>query len=124
MTRRRNVSKVLCIGLTLAIAVNLLLVFYTKGTLQKVIPSSLRRELYLPKFEWNKAVIKRLSPLEVDLQHLSKFITLTWRGSCVCLGKQTKKKGMEEKMSERSGSYLSVAPFKHLALNSIPLNER
>ncbi|XP_008528775.1 probable polypeptide N-acetylgalactosaminyltransferase 8 isoform X2 [Equus przewalskii] len=79
MTRRRNVSKVLCIGLTLAIAVNLLLVFYTKGTLQKVIPSSLRRELYLPKFEWNKAVIKRLSPLEVDLQHLKEIMKLTMR---------------------------------------------
>ncbi|XP_058413592.1 probable polypeptide N-acetylgalactosaminyltransferase 8 [Diceros bicornis minor] len=74
MMLRRNVSKVLCLGLTLVIAVNLFLVFYTKGTLQKLILGSIQKELHLPLSEWNGAVIKRLSHLEVDLQHLKESL--------------------------------------------------
>ncbi|KAF6339369.1 polypeptide N-acetylgalactosaminyltransferase 8 [Rhinolophus ferrumequinum] len=70
MMLRRNVYKVLCFGLILVIAYNLFLVFYTKAILQKLILSSLQKELHLPLSEWNGTVIKRLSHLELDFQHL------------------------------------------------------
>uniref|UniRef100_A0A667FSB6 Polypeptide N-acetylgalactosaminyltransferase n=1 Tax=Lynx canadensis TaxID=61383 RepID=A0A667FSB6_LYNCA len=76
MMSRRNVLKILCIGLMLAIAITVLLVFYTKRTLQKLILRSLQKELHLPLSEWNKTVIKRFSHLEVDLQHLKESMKL------------------------------------------------
>ncbi|XP_039111686.1 probable polypeptide N-acetylgalactosaminyltransferase 8 [Hyaena hyaena] len=72
----RNVLKILCIGLTLIISINVFLVFYTKRTLQKLIWGSLQKELNLPLSEWNKTVMKRLSHLEVDLQHLKESMKL------------------------------------------------
>lgn len=70
---RRHLCKVLGIGLTLVIVYNLLLVVYTKMTLQKLILGGVRKELHLPLSEWNGTVIKKLSHLELELQHLSKF---------------------------------------------------
>ncbi|XP_062051443.1 probable polypeptide N-acetylgalactosaminyltransferase 8 [Lepus europaeus] len=68
MMSRRKISKVLCIGLSLLVAFNLLLMFYTKGTLQKLLLAGVPKGLHLP--EWEGAVIQRLSHLEVDLQQL------------------------------------------------------
>lgn len=86
MMLRRHLCKILCIGLTLIIVYNLVLVFYTKMTLQKLILGGVQKELHLPLSEWNRTVIKRLSHLELELQHLSKFLTVTWRGWCLCVG--------------------------------------
>ncbi|XP_075863862.1 putative polypeptide N-acetylgalactosaminyltransferase 8 isoform X2 [Microcebus murinus] len=72
----RKFPKVLCIGLTLVIAANLLLAFYAKGTLQKLILGGLHKELRLPLSEWDGAVVKRLSHLEVELQHLEESMKL------------------------------------------------
>lgn len=79
MMLRRNVYKVLCIGLLLVVAYNLFLVFYTKAILQKLILSSLQKELHLPLSEWNGTVIKRLSHLESDFQHLKKSMKLAMK---------------------------------------------
>nr|XP_019574171.1 PREDICTED: probable polypeptide N-acetylgalactosaminyltransferase 8 [Rhinolophus sinicus] len=79
MMLRRNVYKVLCIGLILFIAYNLFLVFYTKAILQKLILSSLQKELHLPLSEWNRTVIKRFSHLELDFQHLKKSMKLAMK---------------------------------------------
>lgn len=79
MMLRRNVYKALCIGLTLVIAYNLFLVFYTKAILQKLIQSSLQKELHLPLSEWNGTVIKRLSHLELDFHHLKKSVKLAMK---------------------------------------------
>lgn len=76
---RRNVCKVLCIGLLLVVAYNLFLVFYTKAILQKLILSSLQKELHLPLSEWNGTVIKRLSHLELDFHHLKKSMKLAMK---------------------------------------------
>lgn len=81
---RRNVLKIPCIALALVIATNVFLAFYTKRTLQKLIWGDLQKQLHLPLSEWNRTVIERLSHLEVDLQNLSKFITLSLR-VCVCV---------------------------------------
>ncbi|XP_032111841.1 probable polypeptide N-acetylgalactosaminyltransferase 8 [Sapajus apella] len=75
----RKLPKALCIGLTLAIAVNLILVFFTKGTLQNLFMGGLHRELPLPLSERHVAVIKRLSHLEVELQHLKESVKLALR---------------------------------------------
>lgn len=79
MIHRRNFPKVFCIGLSLVIAVNILLVFYTKETLQNLILGRLHKEFHLPSPEWDGNMIKRLSHLEADLQHLSKFSMLSLR---------------------------------------------
>ncbi|XP_008574859.1 PREDICTED: probable polypeptide N-acetylgalactosaminyltransferase 8 [Galeopterus variegatus] len=79
MIFRRKFPKVLCIGLALVIAINLLLAFYTKGTLQNLVLGGLQRELHLPLSEWNRAVIKRLSQLEVNLQHLEESMKLAMK---------------------------------------------
>ncbi|XP_019516517.1 PREDICTED: probable polypeptide N-acetylgalactosaminyltransferase 8, partial [Hipposideros armiger] len=76
---RKNACKVFCIGLILVIACNLLLLFYTKATLQRLILSSLQKELHLPLSEWNGTVIKRLSHLELDLQHLKETMKLSMK---------------------------------------------
>lgn len=89
MMLRRHLCKVLCVGLTLIIAYSLLLAFHTKATLQKFILSSIQKELCLPLSEWNGTVIKKLSGLELDLQHLSKFIALTWKGWGMCVRTHT-----------------------------------
>ncbi|XP_012664758.1 probable polypeptide N-acetylgalactosaminyltransferase 8 [Otolemur garnettii] len=71
----RKFPKVLCIGLTLVI-VNLLLALYAKGAFQNLILRDLRRELQLSLPEPDGAMIKRLSSLEVELQHLKESIKL------------------------------------------------
>ncbi|XP_021574013.1 probable polypeptide N-acetylgalactosaminyltransferase 8 [Carlito syrichta] len=76
MKLRRKLPTVLCIGLTLAIAVNLLLVFYTTGALQSFVLGSLHKELRFPLSELDGAVIQRLSHLEVELQHLEEGMKL------------------------------------------------
>ncbi|XP_062970908.1 probable polypeptide N-acetylgalactosaminyltransferase 8 [Cynocephalus volans] len=76
---RRKFPQVLCIGLALVIVINLLLVFYTKGTLQNLVLGGLQRELHLPLSEWDRAVIKRLSQLEVNLQHLEESMKLAMK---------------------------------------------
>ncbi|KAM5332416.1 LOW QUALITY PROTEIN: putative polypeptide N-acetylgalactosaminyltransferase 8 [Glossophaga mutica] len=68
MMLRRHVGKVVSIGLTLVIAYHLFLVFY-KITLQKWILVSVQKDLYLLLSEWDGIVTKRLSHLELDLQH-------------------------------------------------------
>ncbi|XP_003410825.2 probable polypeptide N-acetylgalactosaminyltransferase 8 [Loxodonta africana] len=75
----RNFSKALCIGLALIIAVNILLVFYTKGSLQSLIQGTLHKDLPLPLAEWDGAMIKRLSHLEVDFQHLKETMELAMK---------------------------------------------
>uniref|UniRef100_A0A8C8Z2W5 Polypeptide N-acetylgalactosaminyltransferase n=1 Tax=Prolemur simus TaxID=1328070 RepID=A0A8C8Z2W5_PROSS len=72
----RKFRKVLCIGLTLVIAVNLLLAFDAKGTLQNLILGGALKELHSPLSEWDGAVLKRLSRLEVELQHLEESMKL------------------------------------------------
>ncbi|XP_032015249.1 probable polypeptide N-acetylgalactosaminyltransferase 8 isoform X4 [Hylobates moloch] len=75
----RKLPKALCIGLTLAIAVNLLLVFCSKGTLQNLFTGGLHRELPVHVNEHDGAVIKRLSHLEVELQDLKESMKLALR---------------------------------------------
>lgn len=89
-----------CAGLFLVLAYNLLLVLYTKATLQALLLRSFQKELRLSLSEWNGTVIRRLSHLELDLRHLSKFLTVMWRGWCVCAcacSETLRKKGVEEK---------------------------
>ncbi|XP_044082348.1 probable polypeptide N-acetylgalactosaminyltransferase 8 [Neovison vison] len=61
-----------CIGLALIIAIDVLLVFYIKRTLQMSVWGNLQKQLHLPLPEWNRTGIKRLSHVEVDLQHLKE----------------------------------------------------
>ncbi|XP_006862828.1 PREDICTED: probable polypeptide N-acetylgalactosaminyltransferase 8 [Chrysochloris asiatica] len=75
----RNLPKVLCIGLILITAVNILLVFYTKGTIQTLILGALHKDLPLHLAEWDGTVIKRLSHLEVDFQHLKDDMKLAMK---------------------------------------------
>ncbi|KAL4840411.1 hypothetical protein H8958_022064 [Nasalis larvatus] len=75
----RKRSKALCIGLTLAITVNLLLVFFSKGTLQNLFMGGLHKELPLHPNERDGAVIKRLSQLETELKHLKESMKLALR---------------------------------------------
>ncbi|KAL4701347.1 hypothetical protein H8959_015351 [Pygathrix nigripes] len=75
----RQRSKALCIGLTLAITVNLLLVFFSKGTLQNLFMGGLHKELPLHLNERDGAVIKRLSQLETELKHLKESMKLALR---------------------------------------------
>ncbi|XP_017738806.1 PREDICTED: probable polypeptide N-acetylgalactosaminyltransferase 8 [Rhinopithecus bieti] len=79
MTFWRKRSKALCIGLTLAITVNLLLVFFSKGTLQNLFMGGLHKELPLHLNERDGAVIKRLSQLETKLKHLKESMKLALR---------------------------------------------
>ncbi|KAL4697945.1 hypothetical protein H8957_001119 [Semnopithecus entellus] len=79
MTFWRKRSKALCIGLTLAIIVNLLLVFFSKGTLQNLFMGGLHKELPLHLNERDGAVIKRLSQLETELKHLKESMKLALR---------------------------------------------
>ncbi|XP_012493370.1 PREDICTED: probable polypeptide N-acetylgalactosaminyltransferase 8 [Propithecus coquereli] len=72
----RKFPKALCMGLTLVITVNLLLAFYAKGTLQNFMLGDLHKELHLPLSEWDGALVKRLSRLEVELQHLEESMKL------------------------------------------------
>uniref|UniRef100_A0A8C9J533 Polypeptide N-acetylgalactosaminyltransferase n=1 Tax=Piliocolobus tephrosceles TaxID=591936 RepID=A0A8C9J533_9PRIM len=78
MTFWRKRSKALCIGLTLAITVNLL-VFFSKGTLQNLFMGGLHKELPLHLNEHDGAVIKRLSQLETELKHLKESMKLALR---------------------------------------------
>ncbi|XP_033079021.1 probable polypeptide N-acetylgalactosaminyltransferase 8 [Trachypithecus francoisi] len=75
----RKRSKALCIGLTLAITVSLLLVFFSKGTLQNLFMGGLHKELPLHLNERDGAVIKRLSQLETELKHLKESMKLALR---------------------------------------------
>ncbi|KAM8801970.1 putative polypeptide N-acetylgalactosaminyltransferase 8 [Rhynchonycteris naso] len=77
MMLRRHVCKVFSIGLALVVAYNLLLIVYTKATLQKLILGGVQQELRLSLSEWNVTVIKRLSHLELDFQHLQESMKLT-----------------------------------------------
>ncbi|KAM4839805.1 putative polypeptide N-acetylgalactosaminyltransferase 8 [Urocitellus parryii] len=79
MILRRNCPKGFCTGLILVIAVNILLVFYTKETLQNLILGHLHKEFHLPPPEWDGAMIKRLSRLEMDLQHLKDGMQLVMK---------------------------------------------
>ncbi|ELK36865.1 Putative polypeptide N-acetylgalactosaminyltransferase 8 [Myotis davidii] len=79
MMLRRHLCKVLGIGLTLVIVYNLLLVVYTKMTLQKLILGGVQKELHLPLSEWNGTVIKKLSHLELELQHLKESMKLAMK---------------------------------------------
>ncbi|XP_036156953.1 probable polypeptide N-acetylgalactosaminyltransferase 8 isoform X1 [Myotis myotis] len=79
MMLRRHLCKVLCIGLTLLIVYNLLLVVYTKMTLQKLILGGVQKELHFPLSEWNETVIKKLSHLELELQHLQENMKLAMK---------------------------------------------
>lgn len=127
MMSRRKISKVLCIGLSLLVAFNLLLVFSTKGTLQKLLLASIPKGLHSP--EWEGAVIQRLSHLEVDLQQLSKFPVLTWRGGCPCTvvcvhvhAMRSRKKEHEGRgVGERLCSYLLAS---YLNILYMPTDER
>ncbi|XP_004717446.1 probable polypeptide N-acetylgalactosaminyltransferase 8 [Echinops telfairi] len=76
MMLRRNFPKALCLGLALIIAVNILLAFYTKGSLQSWILGGLQKDLPGPLAVWDEAVIKRLSHLELDLQQLKEAMKL------------------------------------------------
>ncbi|XP_008141974.1 probable polypeptide N-acetylgalactosaminyltransferase 8 [Eptesicus fuscus] len=79
MMLRRHLCKILCIGLTLIVVYNLVLIFYTKMTLQKLILGGVRKELHLPLSERNGTLIKRLSHLESELQHLKESMKLAMR---------------------------------------------
>lgn len=61
---RRSCSKVLCAVLILVTA-NILLVFYTKGTIHRLIVDSFHKE--------GAAVVQRPLYLEKDVHHSSKF---------------------------------------------------
>lgn len=107
---RRNVLRVLSIGLLLVFALNLLLIFYTKRTVQELILGDRQNKLHFALSELNWTVMDRLSTREANLRHLSKSTALTWRGQCVCLsvpvsmclGAQNKECG-EEKEGELVG---------------------
>ncbi|XP_011806982.1 PREDICTED: probable polypeptide N-acetylgalactosaminyltransferase 8 [Colobus angolensis palliatus] len=75
----RKRSKALCIGLTLAVTVNLLLVFFSKGTLQDLFMGDLHKEFPLHLNECDGTVIKRLSQLETELKHLKESMKLALR---------------------------------------------
>ncbi|XP_025257233.1 probable polypeptide N-acetylgalactosaminyltransferase 8 [Theropithecus gelada] len=75
----RKRSKALCIGLTLAITVHLLLVFFSKGTLRNPFMGGLHKELPLHLNERDGAVIRRLSQLETELKHLKESMKLALR---------------------------------------------
>uniref|UniRef100_G1MAV3 Polypeptide N-acetylgalactosaminyltransferase n=1 Tax=Ailuropoda melanoleuca TaxID=9646 RepID=G1MAV3_AILME len=79
MMPRRNVLKILCIALALVIAIDVLLVFYTKKTLRKLAWENLQKQLHLPLSEWNRTAIKRLSHVEGDLQHLKESMKLAMK---------------------------------------------
>ncbi|XP_036311609.1 probable polypeptide N-acetylgalactosaminyltransferase 8 [Pipistrellus kuhlii] len=79
MMLRRHLCKILCIGLTLTIVYNLVLVFYTKMGLQKLILGGVQKEPHLPLSERNRIMIKRLSQLELELQHLKESMKLSKR---------------------------------------------
>ncbi|XP_077809441.1 putative polypeptide N-acetylgalactosaminyltransferase 8 isoform X3 [Macaca mulatta] len=79
MTFWRKRSKALCIGLTLAITVNLLLVFFSKETLRNPFMGGLHKELPLHLNERDGAVIRRLSQLETELKHLKESMKLALR---------------------------------------------
>nr|XP_011743828.1 probable polypeptide N-acetylgalactosaminyltransferase 8 isoform X2 [Macaca nemestrina] len=79
MTFWRKRSKALCIGLTLAITVNLLLVFFSKETLRNPFMGGLHEELPLHLNERDGAVIRRLSQLETELKHLKESMKLALR---------------------------------------------
>uniref|UniRef100_A0A8C0WW24 Polypeptide N-acetylgalactosaminyltransferase n=1 Tax=Castor canadensis TaxID=51338 RepID=A0A8C0WW24_CASCN len=79
MMLRWKLPKVLCTGLTLVIAVNLLLAFSTKRPFQGLILGSHQRELRSSLSEWDEAMAKRLSHLEEDVQHLKESMLLAMK---------------------------------------------
>ncbi|XP_047405645.1 probable polypeptide N-acetylgalactosaminyltransferase 8 [Sciurus carolinensis] len=79
MIPRRNFPKAFCIGLILVTVMNILMVFYTKESLQNLILGNLHKEFHLPPPEWNGAMIKRLSQLEMDLEHLKISMQLVMK---------------------------------------------
>ncbi|XP_058138601.1 probable polypeptide N-acetylgalactosaminyltransferase 8 isoform X1 [Dasypus novemcinctus] len=74
MMLRRKFPKALCIGLTLVVAANVLLVFFPEGTFQNLILGQLHKKTSLP--ESDGGVIKRISDLEMNLQLLKDSIKL------------------------------------------------
>lgn len=81
---RRNLPQVLCLGLMLVLAVNLLLLFHTKETVQKLIQRGLHEEPHRPPPERDEIVMDRLAHLEVVMQQLSEYSTLCWSRVCTC----------------------------------------
>ncbi|XP_040089447.1 probable polypeptide N-acetylgalactosaminyltransferase 8 [Oryx dammah] len=73
---RRNVLRVLSIGLLLVFALNLLLIFYTKRTVQELILGDCQNKLHFAPSELNWTVMDRLSRLEANLQHLKQTMKL------------------------------------------------
>nr|XP_003463349.1 probable polypeptide N-acetylgalactosaminyltransferase 8 [Cavia porcellus] len=73
---RRNLPQVLCLGLMLVLAVNLLLLFHTKETVQKLIQRGLHEEPHRPPPERDEIVMDRLAHLEVVMQQLKEDMKL------------------------------------------------
>ncbi|KAI4586238.1 hypothetical protein MJG53_004025 [Ovis ammon polii x Ovis aries] len=78
---RRNVLRVLSIGLLLVFALNLLLIFYTKRTVQELILGDRQNKLHFALSELNWTVMDRLSRLEANLQHLKQTMKLATKQS-------------------------------------------
>ncbi|XP_013843898.1 probable polypeptide N-acetylgalactosaminyltransferase 8 isoform X1 [Sus scrofa] len=76
---RRSVPRVLGLGLMLVFALNLLLILYAKGILQKLALGDIQERLHLPPSEWNRTAMERLSRLEMDLQHLKEHMKLAMK---------------------------------------------
>uniref|UniRef100_A0A8C3X897 Polypeptide N-acetylgalactosaminyltransferase n=1 Tax=Catagonus wagneri TaxID=51154 RepID=A0A8C3X897_9CETA len=77
----RSVRRVLGLGLILIFTLNLLLIFYAKGILQKLVLGDIQESLHFhsPPSEWNRTVMERLSHLEGDLQHLKERMKLAMK---------------------------------------------
>ncbi|XP_055250673.1 probable polypeptide N-acetylgalactosaminyltransferase 8 isoform X3 [Moschus berezovskii] len=78
---RRNVLRVLSIGLPLVFAFNLLLIFYTKRIVQELILGDRQNKLQFAPSELNWTVMDRLSQLEANLQHLKQTMKLATKQS-------------------------------------------
>ncbi|XP_005379663.1 PREDICTED: probable polypeptide N-acetylgalactosaminyltransferase 8 [Chinchilla lanigera] len=76
---RRSLPQVLCLGLILVLAANLLLVFHTKETVQNLIRDGLHKETHRPPSERDETMMNRLSHLEVAVQQLKENMKLAMK---------------------------------------------
>ncbi|XP_004643649.1 probable polypeptide N-acetylgalactosaminyltransferase 8 [Octodon degus] len=73
---RRNLPQVLCLGLMLVLAANLLLLFHAKEIVQNLIQGGLQKDPHRPLHTRDRTVMDRLSHLEVAVQRLKENMKL------------------------------------------------